>query len=349
MERSFECPICLEKFSSEIKPLLVPCGHTVCLDCLTRLKKERVFECPVCRTLHHNLNISALSINFALISSESRSSRPLWDKIEEIHKQSSLLDEKINKLNYNYEKSKLNTNKIKAEITQKYELMLTILTNSYKTLLAQIEGIEYQNTNNQNRIEFQLKKLQINRQELIKELKSAYDSNSEISNDAKLQLINLEIPEFDLNFDNYFLKSKDFQPEQFKELFGSVERTPCETERNKLEDVKMTESINIDKSKKDERDRYRGLNRDEGAKQPRQNKRDDIKWFVENRYGKWEKVPLWFDTQLKAAVDRGDNEVTILDNGKAKYLVKLQESLSYIIDKNGNVKRKKNRIKYSSD
>lgn len=72
MERSFECPICLDQYSSEVKPLLIPCGHTACIRCISSLKKQKILECPVCRTMHHNIEISVLSINYALISTEQK-------------------------------------------------------------------------------------------------------------------------------------------------------------------------------------------------------------------------------------------------------------------------------------
>jgi Zinc finger, C3HC4 type (RING finger) len=42
IERSFECCICLEDHN----PLLLPCGHTVCFQCVTKLKTH---TCPLCR------------------------------------------------------------------------------------------------------------------------------------------------------------------------------------------------------------------------------------------------------------------------------------------------------------
>jgi len=42
IERSRECTVCLE----DQNPLVLPCGHTVCFECVTQLKKEL---CPMCR------------------------------------------------------------------------------------------------------------------------------------------------------------------------------------------------------------------------------------------------------------------------------------------------------------
>lgn len=45
-EKPEECPICLEKFSSEIP--LIPCNHWICQECVIKTGKN---ECPVCRTI----------------------------------------------------------------------------------------------------------------------------------------------------------------------------------------------------------------------------------------------------------------------------------------------------------
>jgi len=42
IDRSNECVVCLEK----LNPLILPCGHTVCFECTTKLNKE---TCPMCR------------------------------------------------------------------------------------------------------------------------------------------------------------------------------------------------------------------------------------------------------------------------------------------------------------
>jgi hypothetical protein len=38
-EHALKCPICYETFSNIHKPLLIPCGHTICSNCLEQLKK----------------------------------------------------------------------------------------------------------------------------------------------------------------------------------------------------------------------------------------------------------------------------------------------------------------------
>ena len=44
IDRSRGCPVCIEPDC--INPLLFPCGHTVCFECTSNLKKEK---CPTCR------------------------------------------------------------------------------------------------------------------------------------------------------------------------------------------------------------------------------------------------------------------------------------------------------------
>lgn len=51
-----ECPICYISYDNIFKtPLLLPCSHTFCMECLSRLclflKKSQEFPCPLCRNL----------------------------------------------------------------------------------------------------------------------------------------------------------------------------------------------------------------------------------------------------------------------------------------------------------
>ncbi|KAG8547945.1 hypothetical protein GDO81_027076 [Engystomops pustulosus] len=51
-----ECPICYVSYDNIFKtPLLLPCSHTFCMECLSRLclflKKSQEFPCPLCRCL----------------------------------------------------------------------------------------------------------------------------------------------------------------------------------------------------------------------------------------------------------------------------------------------------------
>ncbi|XP_026288218.2 uncharacterized protein LOC113213385 [Frankliniella occidentalis] len=59
-----DCSICFEEYNhGERSPKMVPCGHTVCLQCLLRSDKK---ECPMCRTVFTALPAS-LPKNFDLL------------------------------------------------------------------------------------------------------------------------------------------------------------------------------------------------------------------------------------------------------------------------------------------
>lgn len=56
LKNSLECPICYITYDNIFKtPLLLPCSHTFCMQCLSRLclflKKSQDFPCPLCRNL----------------------------------------------------------------------------------------------------------------------------------------------------------------------------------------------------------------------------------------------------------------------------------------------------------
>ncbi|XP_078496996.1 RING finger protein 223-like [Lissotriton helveticus] len=49
-----ECPVCFSAYDNVFKaPLVLPCAHTFCLECLSRIcifkKESEVFSCPLCR------------------------------------------------------------------------------------------------------------------------------------------------------------------------------------------------------------------------------------------------------------------------------------------------------------
>ncbi|EPE33859.1 RING/U-box [Glarea lozoyensis ATCC 20868] len=56
-----QCPVCLEDY--ELKIRLIPCGHTMCLECFSAWMAHRVSlghdcSCPVCRTTIQGVNYS---------------------------------------------------------------------------------------------------------------------------------------------------------------------------------------------------------------------------------------------------------------------------------------------------
>jgi hypothetical protein len=58
VEDSISCPICCEIF---LDPRVLPCGHTYCYSCLSKLKTN---NCPLCRVSFES--VDELAVNFAL-------------------------------------------------------------------------------------------------------------------------------------------------------------------------------------------------------------------------------------------------------------------------------------------
>lgn len=59
-----DCDICFEDYNQgERSPKIMPCGHTVCLQCLLQVGKR---ECPTCRTVY-SVDAGSLTTNIALL------------------------------------------------------------------------------------------------------------------------------------------------------------------------------------------------------------------------------------------------------------------------------------------
>ena len=338
MERSFECPVCLEQYSSTSKPLLIPCGHTACSNCLSHLIKSKKLECPVCRSYHPNLQISSLSTNFALIHSESsKFPQSVFDRLEDLHKEISQLQLIKGSLQENYENSSQSLNRCRIEVNQKQELILTLINTISKNLLIQIDSVDAQLKTKSEKIFVQLENLISQRSELIGSLESLYSNKEELPLQIKLQIASLSLPKFELDMDKHSIISSQFDlNEKLTAWFGFLEVTKTvkpEIVPQQIEPVRG-ELRGFESARG--RGRGRGEAREEVNKQPRQHKIEGNCWVVQNHYGKWEKLPPWFDAQLKAAKERNEESTTIFNNNKAEYFVKFNELKSYQIGLRGN-------------
>lgn len=68
--RRLECKICFQPYNSaESRPKLLPCGHSLCKQCLTSLiaRDNSQIECPIDRKAHRVTSVEALSDNYDLL------------------------------------------------------------------------------------------------------------------------------------------------------------------------------------------------------------------------------------------------------------------------------------------
>ncbi|CAL4064389.1 unnamed protein product, partial [Meganyctiphanes norvegica] len=64
-----ECLVCFSKFDGEEhRPRALPCGHTICTDCLETAIKALIKKCPKCRKVYSASNVNQIPINFNLES-----------------------------------------------------------------------------------------------------------------------------------------------------------------------------------------------------------------------------------------------------------------------------------------
>ncbi|XP_076051379.1 tripartite motif-containing protein 5-like [Oratosquilla oratoria] len=62
-----ECTVCLMAYGQQLRPLSLPCGHTFCKLCITKVYRERgVVMCPKCQAQHRRTTIENLPINYEL-------------------------------------------------------------------------------------------------------------------------------------------------------------------------------------------------------------------------------------------------------------------------------------------
>lgn len=67
MQSFLECGICLEQFNeSKRKPVVLPCGHTICIPCISLMAKDNSVECPFDHK-KHEVKIEDLPINFQVL------------------------------------------------------------------------------------------------------------------------------------------------------------------------------------------------------------------------------------------------------------------------------------------
>lgn len=68
-----ECVVCFSPYDSgDHRPLCLPCGHSVCQDCVGAMSSEgKAFLCPSCRVEIRGKSLEDFPVNFSLIGSTS--------------------------------------------------------------------------------------------------------------------------------------------------------------------------------------------------------------------------------------------------------------------------------------
>ncbi|XP_068246208.1 uncharacterized protein [Palaemon carinicauda] len=69
MEEAITCAVCSEEYSSgKHDPLILPCGHTFCRNCINNMKDIKNHFCPTCRDEIKEATYEKLPLNFSILS-----------------------------------------------------------------------------------------------------------------------------------------------------------------------------------------------------------------------------------------------------------------------------------------
>ena len=64
MDSIFECGICFKAYNhQDKKPLSLPCGHSFCLECMKKLWKHQMIQCPYDKSTHQS-SPDTLPVNY---------------------------------------------------------------------------------------------------------------------------------------------------------------------------------------------------------------------------------------------------------------------------------------------
>ncbi len=149
-----ECEICLERYDKmERKPMtIIPCGHTYCHDCLSKLKRQ-VNKCPKCKQTIASKKpsyavLSILDLNL-VVDMNSELKQSINENIREIKefkaKLSVSCEQKI-------QESQSKINLIKEEINTKTSQLMNILICNQEVLFNEADNLHKNLANNLKKI-----------------------------------------------------------------------------------------------------------------------------------------------------------------------------------------------------
>ncbi|XP_042231984.1 tripartite motif-containing protein 6-like isoform X2 [Homarus americanus] len=69
MAESVTCELCSEIYETDPRdPILLPCGHTFCRSCITKVKEADETACPSCSLDFNDIDVEDLPVNFQILS-----------------------------------------------------------------------------------------------------------------------------------------------------------------------------------------------------------------------------------------------------------------------------------------
>lgn len=67
-ESIFECGICFKPYNhNEKKPTSLPCGHSFCSECVRKLPKHGIIQCPYDKS-SHQISPDNLPVNYQVLT-----------------------------------------------------------------------------------------------------------------------------------------------------------------------------------------------------------------------------------------------------------------------------------------
>ena len=145
--RKMECGICLVKYgdrSEGEKPyVIVPCGHSICLKCLSALKSAK---CPFCE-----VEITSKAVNWTVLNaiqspgynaSDDPASRSLKEFDELRNRVRLIRDDKMNKVKAIKDQVNLKTQKKKESLNKDADKSIHDLETSENRNEAYLNGIQ---------------------------------------------------------------------------------------------------------------------------------------------------------------------------------------------------------------
>lgn len=223
-----DCDICLNPYDhSKHRPFSLTCPHTVCLDCLNKLNTK---YCPSCKD-----PIKAKYPNLALIK--------------------LIPESQYDKLRHQLEKTLIEANDLKQQLSKDCECKLSMSLNKIKSLREEINtktteiiNLVIQNQKRlideaniyENSLQFSLKQLRVDNQMEIKlnEAKICLERN--VLNETELDELNKDIENI-----NTIISRMIFEIEKIDENYEFILNKSICVESGVFGDLKSKEKVNI--------------------------------------------------------------------------------------------------------